>query len=142
MESRVNPIETILGKPLPPEGGEATLQGVRYVMSKNVLRQAQLMKPVQQDMADFYELHWKLPGAYDSEASDSFQVELFRTMFPGFENIADRELRQDARVLDVGCGSAWLGGRSSARCSIASIMSASICHRRSSRRARTLIVCI
>ncbi len=109
MESRVNPIETILGTPLPPEGGEATLQGVRYVMSKNVLRQAQLMKAVQQDMADFYELHWKLPGAYDSEASDSFQVELFRTMFPGFENIADREVRRDARVLDVGCGSGVAG---------------------------------
>jgi arsenite methyltransferase len=109
MVSTVNPIEMLTGKPLPPEGEEVTLQNVRYVMSGHILRQAQLIKPVQQDMADFYDLHWKLPGAYDNEASDSFQLELFRVMFPAFEAIISREVRQGANVLDVGCGSGVAG---------------------------------
>jgi arsenite methyltransferase len=109
MESRVNPIERILGKSLPSEGSEATLRNVRYVMAGKILRQTQLVKPVQQDMADFYDLHWKLPGAYDNEASDAFQLELFRVMLPGFEEIVKREVRQDANVLDVGCGSGVAG---------------------------------
>jgi arsenite methyltransferase len=109
MASRVNPVEKLLGRPLPPEGGEVTLQNVRYVMAGNILRQARLMKPVQEDMAGFYDQHWKLPGAYDNEASDAFQLELFRVMFPDFEKIVDREVRQDANVLDVGCGSGVAG---------------------------------
>jgi arsenite methyltransferase len=109
MVSTVNPVEVLTGKPLPPEGGEVTLQDVRYVMSGNILRQAQLVKPVQQDMADFYDLHWKLPGAYDNEASDAFQAELFRVVFPGFETIVAREVRQGDSVLDVGCGSGVAG---------------------------------
>ena len=109
MASQGNPVEKLLGQPLPPEGGEVTLQNVRYVMAGNILRQAQLVKPVQQDMAEFYDQHWKLPGAYDNEASDAFQLELFRVMFPGFETIVDREVRQNANVLDVGCGSGVAG---------------------------------
>jgi arsenite methyltransferase len=109
MASQVNPVEKLLGKPLPPEGGEVTLQNVRYVMAGNILRQSSLVKPVQQDMADFYDLHWKLPGAYDNEASDTFQLDLFHVMFPGFENIVAREVAKDANVLDVGCGSGVAG---------------------------------
>jgi arsenite methyltransferase len=108
MASFVNPIERILGKQLPPEGGEMTLRDVPYVMRGKVLRQA-LVKPVQQDMADFYDLHWKLPGAYDNRASDDFQVELFRVMFPGFEQLVEREVKKGANVLDVGCGSGVAG---------------------------------
>jgi ubiquinone/menaquinone biosynthesis C-methylase UbiE len=109
MASQVNPVEKLLGRPLPPEGGEVTLQNVRYIMAGDILRQAQLVKPVQQDMADFYDLHWKLPGAYDNEASDTFQFDLFQVMFPGFENIVQREVAKDANVLDVGCGSGVAG---------------------------------
>jgi len=109
MASSVNPVEVLTGHPLPPEGGEVTLQDVRYVMSGNILRQAQLVRPVQQDMADFYDVHWKLPGAYDNEASDAFQLELFRVMFPGFEKIIAREVKEDANILDVGCGSGVAG---------------------------------
>jgi len=109
MASQVNPIEKILGRPLPPEGGEAVLQNVHYVMKDNVLRQAELTRPVQKDMADFYDLHWKLPGAYDNEISDAFQIELFRTMFPGFEQLVEREVQRGANVLDVGCGSGVAG---------------------------------
>jgi arsenite methyltransferase len=105
----VNPIEKILGKPLPSEGGEVTLENIRYVMSGDVLRQKQLVKPVQQDMADFYDVHWKLPGAYDNEASDTFQLDLFRVMFPGYQDIVQREVRDGANVLDVGCGSGVAG---------------------------------
>jgi arsenite methyltransferase len=109
MASFVNPIERILGKQLPPEGGEMTLRDVPYVMRGKVLRQLALVKPVQQDMADFYDLHWKLPGAYDNRASDDFQVELFRVMFPGFEQLVEREVKKGANVLDVGCGSGVAG---------------------------------
>ena len=109
MASQVNPVEKLLGRPLPPEGGEVTLQNVRYIMAGDILRQAQLVKPVQQDMADFYDLHWKLPGAYDNEASDTFQLDLFQVMFPGFENIVQREVAKDTNVLDVGCGSGVAG---------------------------------
>ena len=31
--------------PLPAEGGEVTLQNVRYVMAGNILRQSSLVKP-------------------------------------------------------------------------------------------------
>ena len=85
------------------------LQNVRYLMKDKVLRQASLVKPVQQDMADFYDLHWKLPGAYDNEASDNFQLELFRVMFPGFEKLVERGTKPGANVLDVGCGSGVAG---------------------------------
>jgi ubiquinone/menaquinone biosynthesis C-methylase UbiE len=109
MTPQTNPIEKILGSALPPEGGDVTLQNVQYVMRDKVLRQASLVKPVQQDMADFYDLHWKLPGAYDNEASDNFQLELFRVMLPGFEKLVERETRTGANVLDVGCGSGVAG---------------------------------
>jgi arsenite methyltransferase len=109
MASSVNPVEKLVGTPLPTEGGEVMLRNVRYVMAGEILRQAQLVKPVQQDMADFYDAHWKLPGAYDNEASDTFQLDLFRVMFPGFDSIVEREVRQGANVLDVGCGSGVAG---------------------------------
>ena len=109
MAGQVNPVEKILGAPLPVEGGEAVLRDVRYVMSGGVLRQKRLVKPVQQDMADFYDRHWSFPGAYDNEASDEFQLALFRTMFPGFEPMLEREVRSGANVLDVGCGSGVAG---------------------------------
>ena len=60
-------------------------------------------------MADFYDRHWKLPGAYDNEASDEFQLALFRTMFPGLQPMLEREVRSGANVLDVGCGSGVAG---------------------------------
>lgn len=109
MNPQINPIEKLLGRPLPPDGGDATLQGVHYVMKDKILRQAELVKPVQKDMADFYDLHWKLPGAYDNEASDAFQLELFHVMFPGFEKLVEREVKPGANVLDVGCGSGVAG---------------------------------
>lgn len=56
-------------------------------------------------LADFYDMHWKLPGAYDSKASDEFQVELFKTWFPRFEQIVYNDVYSGEKVLDVGCGS-------------------------------------
>jgi arsenite methyltransferase len=109
MVSFVNPIEHVLGEALPPEGGETLLRDVPYVMKGKILRQTELVKPVQKDMADFYDLHWKLPGAYDNEASDTFQAHLFRVMFPGYEQIVEREVKSGANVLDVGCGSGVAG---------------------------------
>ena len=102
-------LETVLGRTLPAEGGEITLSGSRFVMRDSILRQKSLVKGVQEDMADFYEKHWKLPGAYDFEASDEFQRDLFRTMFPGYEEKVPRQIGRSAAVMDAGCGSGAAG---------------------------------
>lgn len=109
MQSHINPMERILGRALPPEGSEAVLHDVHYVMKDRILRQAELVKPVQKDMAEFYDVHWKLSGAYDNAASDAFQLDLFRVMFPDFEALVEREVKPGADVLDVGCGSGVAG---------------------------------
>src|SRR6185312_15853508 len=87
MATNQNPLEKILNIKLPSEGQQIVLRNISHVMKGGVLRQAQLIKPVQQDMANFYDVHWKLPGAYDNEASDKFQTDLFNVMFPGFPEI-------------------------------------------------------
>lgn len=51
------------------------------------MRQVKLVESVQQDMAEFYDVHWKLPGTYDNEVSDEFQTSLFHVMFPGFFDV-------------------------------------------------------
>lgn len=109
MAANSNPIERVLQIAIPSEGGKITLRDVSYLMKGGILRQAQLVKPVQQEMADFYDAHWKLPGAYDNEASDIFQLQLFQVMFPGFEELVEREVGEGANVLDVGCGSGVAG---------------------------------
>lgn len=102
-------LETVLKVPMPEEGGEVSINGFVFVMRGNVLRQKSLNKEVQEDMADFYEKHWKLSGAYDFEASDEFQRELFQAMFPGYEGKVPKQIGQGAVVLDAGCGSGAAG---------------------------------
>jgi len=104
-----NPLERILGVSLPGENGRIALQGTEYVVKDSILRQEKLIAPVQADMADFYDAHWKLPGAYDNEASDTFQVDIFRTMFPDFEAKVRTQVKGPVSVLDVGCGSGVAG---------------------------------
>lgn len=105
----VNSLEQILGASLPAEGGKLTLRNVPYVVKGGILRQAELMVPVQEDIANFYDVHWKLPGGYDNAESDQFQTELFRVMFPGFEKRVPTQVSQGMKVLDVGCGSGVAG---------------------------------
>jgi len=109
MASQGNPLEELLHVKLPPEGGEIVLRDVPHVMKGGILRQTKLVKAVQQDMANFYDVHWKLPGAYDNEASDAFQTDLFQVMFPGFEEIVKRHVGEGTKVVDVGCGSGVAG---------------------------------
>jgi len=102
-------LEKLLECPLPEEGGEIGLNGSVFVMGGGILREKDLVKGVQGDMADFYDLHWKLPGAYDLQASDEFQTEIFRSMFPGYEEKVPRQVGKGAVVMDAGCGSGVAG---------------------------------
>ncbi len=104
-----NPLERVLGTQLPSEGRRIVLKDIPYVVRGGILRQEKLIAAVQQDIADFYDVHWKEPGAYDYEASDRFQTELFRAMFPGFEENVLTQAANGALVLDVGCGSGVAG---------------------------------
>jgi len=107
--NKPNPLERVLKVTLPGENGRIALQGIEYVVKDGILRQEKLVAPVQADMASFYDVHWKLPGAYDNQASDEFQVNIFRTMFPGFEAKVSAQVTTAASVLDVGCGSGVAG---------------------------------
>lgn len=109
MNQHVNPLEQVLATKLPPEGGQVTLRNKSYVVSGGILRQKELMNDVQEDIANFYDVHWKEPGAYDNTASDDFQVKLFRVMFPGFEGKVAQQTKEGMVVLDVGCGSGVAG---------------------------------
>ena len=102
-------LDTVLGVTLPVEGEEINLNGSCFVMRGGILRQKSLIRGVQEDMADFYEKHWKLPGAYDCEASEEFQRDLFRTMFPGYEGKVPKQISQGTVVMDAGCGSGAAG---------------------------------
>jgi ubiquinone/menaquinone biosynthesis C-methylase UbiE len=109
MSDQSNPLEQVLATKLPAEGGQIVLKDVSYVMSGGILRQKQLMADVQEDTASFYDVHWKEPGAYDNDASDKFQAELFHTMFPGYETKVPQQVKNGMVVLDVGCGSGVAG---------------------------------
>jgi arsenite methyltransferase len=109
MTNAGNPLERVLGTKLPGEGQKIVLKQVPYVVRGGILRQEALIAEVQQDIADFYDVHWKEPGAYDNEASDQFQLDLFRKMFPGFEANVPKQTPAGAVVLDVGCGSGVAG---------------------------------
>jgi arsenite methyltransferase len=102
-------LEALLGVPLPPDGTTVRIGGSTFVMRADILRQASLVNGDPSDLAEFYEKHWKMPGAYDFEASDEFQRELFRAMFPGFEEKVPRQVGAGAVVLDAGCGSGAAG---------------------------------
>jgi arsenite methyltransferase len=99
----------LLGVPMPDEGGEISIKGSTFTMHGDILRQKSLVRGVQEDLADFYGKHWKMPGAYDSEASDEFLRDLFRAMFPGFEKKVPKQVGVAAVVLDAGCGSGAAG---------------------------------
>jgi arsenite methyltransferase len=109
MNERVNPLEQVLATKLPREGEQIVLRDKPYVVSGGILRQKQLMADIQEDIANFYDVHWKEPGAYDNTASDAFQVQLFRGMFPGFEAKVTQQVKDGMVVLDVGCGSGVAG---------------------------------
>ncbi len=109
MTAHINPLEQVLGLKLPAEGGQIALRDKPYVVSGGILRQKQLMADIQEDIANFYDIHWKEPGAYDNTASDAFQVQLFRGMFPGFEEKIGQQAKTGMVVLDVGCGSGVAG---------------------------------
>jgi SAM-dependent methyltransferase len=99
----MNPLKSLLGLDLPPEGGRIVLRKREYVMRGSVLRRVATLDDVRQNMAEFYEAHWKMPGAYDSPASHKFQCDLFAEMFGDYDRMI--KLRPGTRVLDVGCGS-------------------------------------
>lgn len=105
----MNPLEQTLAIKLPKEGGQVTLKEVPYVVSGGILRQLDLLNAIQEDTANFYDVHWKEPGAYDTDVSDKFQIELFRKMFPGFEKKVLEQAKSGMVVLDVGCGSGVAG---------------------------------
>jgi arsenite methyltransferase len=109
MNKLVNPLEQVLTTELPREGGQITLRNKPYIVSGGILRQKQLMADTQEDIANFYDVHWKEPGAYDNSASDAFQTQLFRGMFPGFEAKVAQQTEDGMVVLDVGCGSGVAG---------------------------------
>ena len=101
-----HPLEEILGFSLPPPGSPLRLRGRNYSMHGGILRAWGLVDRRLSDTSSFYDRHWKTPGAYDGEASDRFQREVFADMFP----IEDRpEIPDSSRVLDVGCGSGVAG---------------------------------
>ena len=104
-----NPLQRVLGCRLPAENGQIVLRDIPYVMRGDILRQVKLVESVQQDMAEFYDVHWKLPGTYDNEVSDEFQTSLFHVMFPGFKDMVRRYTGNGSRVMDVGCGSGVAG---------------------------------
>jgi arsenite methyltransferase len=109
MVNSIRVLETLLGVKLPVEGNEIVLNGSRFVMNGGILRQMSLINSVQRDMADFYDKHWKLAGAYDCKVSEEFQRDLFRSMFPGFEKKVPIQVGQKAAVMDAGCGSGAAG---------------------------------
>jgi ubiquinone/menaquinone biosynthesis C-methylase UbiE len=102
-------LRPVLDCDLPAEGGEVSANGTPYVMHKAILRQRSLLVETQKGLADFYDTHWKLPGAYDSAASDQFQTDIFQVMFPDFTAKVARQVKPGARVLDAGCGSGAAG---------------------------------
>ena len=109
MSSDSTILERLINTDLPAEGGSVELNSIGYSMSNGILRQDLLLKDVQKQMSSFYEYHWKLPGAYDSEASDDFQKTVFRSMFPGYEEKVPKWVKSESTVLDIGCGSGMAG---------------------------------
>jgi len=57
------------------------------------------------NIGKFYPAHWQAEG-YGTEQSDAFQKEIFRNMFPGYEDYVRNNSEDFDRVLDVGCGDA------------------------------------
>lgn len=57
------------------------------------------------NIGKFYPAHWQAEG-YGTEQSDAFQKEIFRNMFPGYEDYVRNHSDDFDRVLDVGCGDA------------------------------------
>ena len=55
-------------------------------------------------MTNFYDNHWSIEGAYDNAASDEFQIQIFRKMFPGFEKNVQKQVKEGDLILDIGCG--------------------------------------
>lgn len=102
-------LKLVIDGNIPSDGGEASFNGTPYVMQGGVLRQRSLLGKTQKGLADFYDAHWKLPGAYDSKSSDTFQTDIFRVMFPDFEKKVASQVRAGMTVLDAGCGSGVAG---------------------------------
>ena len=109
MSKNLSILESLIGMGLPEEGGSISINSIDYSVTDGILRQASLLQDVQEQMSDFYEYHWKLPDAYDSDASDTFQNEIFKSMFPDFEKKVPQWVGESANVLDIGCGSGVAG---------------------------------
>lgn len=55
------------------------------------------------NIVEFYREHWRADG-YGTDVSDEFQIEIFRSMFPGYEDKVRTHVDDFDRVLDAGCG--------------------------------------
>ncbi len=109
MSNNSSILERLINIEMPAEGGNIEINSIGYSVSKGILRQDSLLEDVQKQMSDFYEYHWKLPGAYDSEASDNFQKTVFQSMFPGYQEKVQKWVGASSTVLDIGCGSGMAG---------------------------------
>lgn len=101
-------VESVIGQELPAEGGTIKCNDTAFVVRDGVLRQASLIEK-EDPLAEFYGLHWRMPGAYDDAPSFKFQQELFDVMFPGYQERVQKEVKSNDVVLDIGCGSGIAG---------------------------------
>jgi len=88
---------------------EFTINGVNYQHQNGILKSTKLLNKTQNEIADFYDTHWKLNGAYDFEESHVFQKDIFSRMFPNSKVYLDKTIQKNSTVLDMGCGSGAAG---------------------------------
>lgn len=100
--------KVVAGK-VPAEGATATFNGVEFKMEREILRSVGAMAVDRDALSDFYHKHWTLSGAYDDQASDAYQAQIFTVMFGKFFTDVSSYISRNSAVLDVGCGSGVAG---------------------------------
>ena len=108
LQTSLSVVEAVLGKKLPAEGGTIKANNIDFVVRDGVLRQSSLLQK-EDPLAEFYGLHWRMPGAYDDAPSFKFQLDLFKVMFPDFQEYVKKTVKADDVVFDIGCGSGIAG---------------------------------
>lgn len=102
-------LENVLLKSTIGDDGRLLINGEQYEYQNDILKSCKLLNKTQTGIADFYDTHWKLPGAYDFEESHNFQKAIFQSMFPSHTDFLNKFLAKNSYVLDVGCGSGAAG---------------------------------
>lgn len=107
LESSAEWLATVLGRPLPAEGGVLDIGKLRFVMRDGILREEAILSERQSQTADVFSYKWRRGDTFDTSSMMSLTKEWLGDKYGEVATAPWwSEYGSEPLVVDVGCGAA------------------------------------